>query len=343
MTASATMPSAPTHSAVKTRRIAIMGAGGLGRSAASLLAHKSEFRLVALADREGIAHDREGIQADHVMALSADQSVAQLENGRTCEDSVVELTALNRAGELDAIFLAIPNIPNDFLPNTIRRFCEAGYKGVMADALKRTSAVESVLDLSDLIRESGMTYVTGCGATPGLLTAAANLAAQSFVEVTDVKIWFGVGISSWETYKATVREDIAHMPGYSVEKVKTLSDAQIAQILSERNGLLELHHMEHADDVLLERAGVVSRERVDVGGLVDTTKPVKPTQTMMTLTGVTFEGKTATHTFALGNESSMAANVLGPAFGWMKAALAMHDRGLRGLYTCTDLMPQFVR
>ena len=29
--------------------------------------------------------------------------------------------------------------------------------------------------------EAGITYITGCGATPGLLTAAAALAAQSFV------------------------------------------------------------------------------------------------------------------------------------------------------------------
>lgn len=345
MTVATIAPSSESaaSTSTKVRRIAIMGAGGLGRSAASLLAHKSEFRLVALADREGIAHDDTGISADAVMALPADKSVGTLKGGRPSEDSVTELTALNKAGKLDAIFLAIPNIPNTFLPDVIRQFCEAGFKGVMADALKRTSAVESVMELSDLIRQSGMTYITGCGATPGLLTAAANLAAQSFVEVKDVKIWFGVGISSWEAYKATVREDIAHMPGYNVEKVKTLSDAQIAEILADRDGLLELHHMEHADDVLLERAGVVNRERVDVGGLVDTTKPVKPTQTMMTLTGVTFEGKTATHTFALGNETSMAANVLGPAFGWMKAAMAMHDRGLNGLYTCTDLMPQFVR
>lgn len=325
------------------RKIGIMGAGGLGRSAASVLAHKTEFRLVALADRDGMVHNPKGIAAEPVAALEPTASVATLTGGRACADSVAELTALNRAGELDAIFLAIPNIPNDYLPTTIRRFAEAGYKGVMVDALKRTSAVQSVLALGDIVRAAGMTYVTGCGATPGLLTAAAALAAQSFVEVKDVKIWFGVGIASWETYKATVREDIAHMPGYSVEKVKALSDADIAKILDGCDGVLELHGMEHADDIILERAGVLDRSKVDVGGLVDTRRPVKPTQTMMTLTGVTFEGKTATHTFALGNETSMAANVLGPAFGWMKAAFSFHDRGLNGLYTCTDLMPQFVK
>lgn len=327
----------------KIRKIGIMGAGGLGRSAAALLAHKTEFRLVALADRDGIVHNPAGIAAEPVAALESTASVGTLAGGRACADSVAELTALNRAGELDAIFLAIPNIPNDYVPQTIRRFAEAGYKGVMVDALKRTSAVESVLALADVIRASGMTYVTGCGATPGLLTAAAALAAQSFVEVKDVKIWFGVGVANWETYKGTVREDIAHMPGYSVEKVKALSDADIAKILDGCDGVLELHGMEHADDLILERAGVIDRSKVDVGGLVDTRRPVKPTQTMMALTGVTFEGKTATHTFALGNETSMAANVLGPAFGWMKSAFAVHERGMNGLYTCADLMPQFVR
>jgi len=59
MTVATIAPSSESaaSTSTKVRRIAIMGAGGLGRSAASLLAHKSEFRLVALADREGIAHD----------------------------------------------------------------------------------------------------------------------------------------------------------------------------------------------------------------------------------------------------------------------------------------------
>src|SRR5690606_11597453 len=112
MTVAAIAPSSEStaSTSTKVRRVAIMGAGGLGRSAASLLAHKSEFRLVALADREGIAHDDAGISAEAVMALPADKSVGTLKGGRACEDSVAELTALNKAGKLDAIFLAIPNI-----------------------------------------------------------------------------------------------------------------------------------------------------------------------------------------------------------------------------------------
>lgn len=326
-----------------TKHIGIMGAGGIGRSAVALLEQKTEFKLVAIADSEGIAFNEAGITTAHLKGLEVGVSVNTIKGlGKPCADSVEALTQLNREGKLDAIFLAIPNIPNTFLPSVIERFCDLGFKGVIVDALKRTSAVEQVIQLSEKIKSSNVTYVTGAGATPGILTAAANLAAQSFAEVHDVKIWFGVGIANWETYRATIREDIAHMPNYDVDKVKALSDADIERILADCNGILELHGMEHADDILLERAGVVQRERVSVGGLVDTQKPVKPTQTMMTLRGKTFEGKVAEHTFTLGNETSMAANVLGPAFGWMKAALEMQERGINGLFTSADLMPKFV-
>ncbi|MDX1972766.1 MAG: saccharopine dehydrogenase-like oxidoreductase [Candidatus Sumerlaeia bacterium] len=326
------------------KQIGILGAGGLGRSAVALLEQKTEFKLVAIADSEGIATRESGINTADLNGLELGTSVKQIAKiGRVCTDSVADMVALNKAGKLDAVFLAIPNIPNTYLPSVIERFCDLGFKGVLVDAMKRTSAVEQVLKLSDKIRAAGIAYVTGAGATPGLLTAAANLAAQSFAEIHDVKIWFGVGIANWETYRATVREDIAHMPGYNVDKVKLLSDKDIERILDECNGVLELHGMEHADDILLERAGVVQREKVNVGGLVDTRRAVKPTQTMMTLRGTTFEGKTAEHTFTLGNETSMAANVLGPAFGWMKAALEMQDRGIVGLFSSADLMPKYVK
>lgn len=326
------------------RQIGVLGAGGLGRSAVSLLEQKEEFRLVALGDSQGFAYNAESIKSAALANLEKTDSVKSLEGiGRETEDAIAEMIELNKAGKLDGVFLAIPNIPNTFLPSVIERFCKEGFKGTIVDALKRTSAVEQILELQDLIRNSDVAYVTGAGATPGLLTAAANLAAQSFQEIEDVSIWFGVGIANWDAYKATVREDIAHMPGYDVDKVKVLSDADIEKILDETDGVIELHGMEHADDILLERAGVVQRQKVDVGGLVDTRKPVKPTQTMMKLRGKTFEGKVAEHTFALGNETSMAANVLGPAFGWMKAGMEMHERGINGLFTSADLMPKFVK
>lgn len=329
---------------MEPRRIGILGAGGLGRSAVRLLAQKEQFRLVAIADSMGFAADPNGIGEELLEHVPAGETVAKAPRiGRPSADPVADMIAANRAGAVDAIFLAIPNIPNDALPSTIERLCREGFRGVAVDAMKRTSAVEAVLHHADLLRESGITYVTGAGATPGLLTAAAALAAQSFATVEAVDIHFGVGIANWESYRATVREDIAHMPGFNIDKVRVMSDAEVEALLDERNGLLELHNMEHADDILLERAGVVSRERVTVGGLVDTRNPKKPVSTRMALTGTTFEGKRATHTFTLGDETSMAANVLGPAFGWMNAALDLHARGIHGLFSSADLMPKSVR
>ncbi|MGL6338659.1 MAG: saccharopine dehydrogenase-like oxidoreductase, partial [Waterburya sp.] len=44
-----------------------------------------------------------------------------------------------------------------------------------------------------------------------------------------------------------------------------------------------------------------------------------------------------------GDETSMAANVCGPAFGYLKAGIALNERGLTGLLTAAEVMPQFVR
>lgn len=326
------------------RRIGILGAGGLGRSAISLLARKTDFVPVAIADSMGIAWSADGVRPAHLEGLELADSVSRIGGiGRATSDPAGEMLKLHKAGAVDALFIGIPNIPNSTIPDLIERLCREGFRGVAVDALKRTSAVEQVIALAPRIEEAGMAYVTGAGATPGLLTAAANLAAQSFEEVHEVEIHFGVGIPNWEKYRATVREDIAHMPGYSVDKVKMLSDGDIERILDETNGLITLEGMEHADDIILERVGVVAAEKVRVGGLVDTRHAKKPTTTRMTLRGRTFEGKESEHTFLLGDDTSMAANVLGPAFGWMKAAMDLHDRGISGLFTSADLMPKFVR
>jgi len=327
-----------------TRSIAILGAGGLGRSAVQLLSQKSEFRLVAIGDSQGIAARAEGIGPADIAGLREDQSVENVAGiGRATADAAGELIAMNKAGELDAVFLAVPNIPNNFIPNLIVRFCREGFRGVIVDALKRTSAVKQIVEQEAVLNASDLVYVTGAGATPGLLTAAANLAAQSFAKIESVDIWFGVGMSNWEKYRATIREDIAHMPGFDIEKVRTMTDADVDTLLDEVNGLLELHNMEHADDILLERAGTVTSAKVRVGGLVDTRNAAKPVSTRMTLRGTTFEGKESAHTFTLGDDTSMAANVLGPAFGWMKAGLELHDRGIRGLFSSADLMPKYVK
>ncbi|HEY9649038.1 MAG TPA: saccharopine dehydrogenase-like oxidoreductase, partial [Coleofasciculaceae cyanobacterium] len=224
-----------------------------------------------------------------------------------------------------------------------RQFIQSGWRGVLVDALKRTSAVEQLLDLQDELQSAGITYMTGCGATPGLLTAAAALAAQSYAEIHSVKITFGVGIANWEAYRATIREDIAHLPGYDVEQANKMSDAEVEALLERTNGILTLENMEHADDVMLELAGICPRDRVTVGGVVDTRNPKKPLSTNVQVTGRTFEGKISTHTFTLGDETSMAANVCGPAFGYLKTGISLHQRGIYGLFTAAEVMPQFVQ
>jgi len=39
----------------------------------------------------------------------------------------------------------------------------------------------------------------------------------------------------------------------------------------------------------------------------------------------------------------MAANVCGPAFGYLKAGVALRSRGITGLFTAAEIMPQFVK
>lgn len=321
-------------------RIAVFGAGGLGRNMAKLLEHKKSMRLVAMCDTGGYAIRESGIRAEELEPLPPGHTVGDLlDIGICAEDGIGEL--LERHDLIDGIFLALPNLPNQFIPEVVERIAASGFKGVIVDALKRTRAVEMLLKLGPVLEKAGITYITGAGATPGLLSAAAALAAQSFVEIDDVNIRFGVGISNWEAYRATIREDIAHLDGFSVEKVKAMSDEEVEAELNRRNGLLELVNMEHADDVMLELAGVVSREKVRVGGLVDTRNPKKPISTHVVISGTTFEGKKSAHTFTLGDDTSMAANVNGPVLGYMNTGFWLNSRGIAGIFTSAELMPRF--
>jgi hypothetical protein len=228
------------------------------------------------------------------------------------------------------------------MADVTRLFIKSGWQGVLVDALKRTSAMEQILALKNELQTARITYMTGCGATPGLLTAAAAIAAQSYAEIHSVKITFGVGIANWEAYRATIREDIAHLPGYNVEKASAMTDAEVEAFLDQTNGILTLENMEHADDIMLELAGICRREQVSVGGVVDTRNAKKPLSTNVQVTGRTFEGKISTHTFTLGDETSMAANVCGPAFSYLKAGIGLSRQGMSGLFTATEIMPQFV-
>src|SRR6476469_6238795 len=324
-------------------RVGILGFGGLGQAAARVLAPKQEMTWVAVADQKGYAYAPEGLSPQHcITTYQAQGSTGYLENGGVLSNnSIADL--IQQAGNVDGYFLALPNLPNTFMASVARQFIEAGWKGVLVDAIKRTSAVEQLLGMQAELQAAGITYMTGCGATPGLLTAGAALAAQSYAEIHSVKITFGVGIANWEAYRATVREDIAHLPGYNVEKARAMTDAEVEALLDQTNGLITLENMEHADDVMLELAGICPRDRVTVGGIVDTRNPKKPLSTNVQVTGRTFEGKISTHTFTLGDETSMAANVCGPAFGYLKAGFNLRQRGIYGLLSAAEIIPQFVR
>ena len=320
-------------------RIGVLGAGGLGRSAVSIIEKKKECRLVAICDSHGVAYDDAGIGYEQIKKTS---SVADIPGiGLQSDDSLEEIIRLR--DKIDGVIIALPNLPNEFIPNVVKRFVDAGCSWAFADALKRTRAMELLFELDPDFKRVGVTYITGAGATPGLLTTAAVIAAQSFVEVEDVDIWWGVGISSWDQYRATVREDIAHLPGYSVERAKAMSDEEVEKLLDEREGKLELHQMEHADDILLERAGVVdSRDKVEVGGIIDTRNSKKPVSTTMTLTGRTFDGRQSSHRFILGDDTSMAANVIGPALGYLKRALWLREKSIHGVFGSTEFLPMVV-
>ncbi|PZU98384.1 MAG: saccharopine dehydrogenase-like oxidoreductase [Pseudanabaena sp.] len=324
-----------------TLKVGILGFGGLGQAAAKLLSTKQEMQLVVAADKEGFAYDANGLNALEAIAAYQEQgSLGYLKNsGQLTQNSIAE--AISK--DVDGYFLALPNLPNTFMASVAKQFIASGWQGVLVDAIKRTSAVEQMIALSPELEAAGITYMSGCGATPGLLTAAAAIAAQSFAEVHKVEITFGVGIANWNAYRATIREDIAHMSGYSVDIAQAMSDAEVEALLEKTNGLISLENMEHADDIMLERMGICDRDRVTVGGVVDTRNPKKPLSTNMKLTGRTFEGKISTHTFTLGDETSMAANVCGTAFGYLKAGKQFHQRRIYGLMTAAEVMPAFVR
>ncbi|WP_080811174.1 (S)-8-amino-7-oxononanoate synthase BioU [Halomicronema hongdechloris] len=324
-------------------QVGVLGFGGLGQAAAQVLAAKQEMRLVAVADRQGYLMNPAGVSLqDCIQAYRQHGSVGYGEPGGTLsQQSILDL--VQAAPEVDGYFLALPNLPNTFMAAIAREVAASGWRGVLVDALKRTSAMAQILALQETLQAASITYLTGCGATPGLLTAAAVIAAQSYAEIHRVAITFGVGIANWEAYRATIREDIAHLPGYDVETARAMSDADVAALLDKTNGLLHLENMEHADDLMLELAGICPRDRVTVGGIVDTRNPKKPLSTNIQVTGRTFEGKMSTHTFTLGDETSMAANVCGPAFGYLKAGIQLYRRGLHGVFTAAEVMPQFVR
>jgi hypothetical protein len=316
-------------------RVAVFGFGGLGRGMARLVPQRPDFKLVGVADSQGYAFDANGLTMDAHDAL--------MQPVTSDADSIISLLK-KHGSEIDAIFMALPNLPVGFFAETVKRIAdETDFQGVFVDALKRTEAVERLFALNEHLQQRKILYITGAGATPGFLTTVAAVAAHSFVEVLDVNIHFGVGIANWEAYKATVREDFIHLQGFDAKRVACMTDDEIAAELEARDGLIQLENMEHADDIILELAGVCPRDRVRVGGLVDTRNAKKPVSTTVTVTGRTASGKIGSHQFVVSDEASMVDNVCGPALGFMLRGMDLYERGFFGLMTSADLMPRFAR
>jgi len=136
-------------------------------------------------------------------------------------------------------------------------------------------------------------------------------------------------------------EDIAHLDSYTIEDAREMSDEDIEAVINEHDGVIEFENMEHADDVLLERAGICDAEDVTVGGILDLTSDEKPTTTTVSVTGKTFDGETGTNTFQLDDNTSMEANVNGPALGYLKAGIRRNRAGEYGVFGPADLMPGY--
>jgi len=345
---------------------AVLGTGGIGRRTLEVSQDKDALVPVAACDRNGIAVDHDGLDVDELL----DATEGNIASGPDGEEPVTDggTAAVKQTGEesgvaasaqaeptetpiedviaesdaIDAVLIALPNLEHDFIPRVADQFAEAGYEGVLVDVLKRSRVIGMLDERSDAFEESGITFVCGAGATPGFLTGAAALAAQSFVEVEDVEIWWGVGLKSgYEDNRGTVREDIAHLDGYDIETARDLSDEEIEAIVDEHDGVIEFEDMEHADDVLLERAGICDAEDVSVGGILDVRSDEKPTTTTVRVTGRTFDGEHGTNTFQLDDDTSMAANVNGPALGYLKAGVRRNRAGEYGVFGPADLMPGF--
>ena len=157
--------------------VGVLGFGGLGQAAAKVLEPKQQMQWVAAADQKGFALNPEGLDLQRAIATYQHQgSLGYLDpEGTLSTDSIADL--IQKSQGVAGFFLALPNLPNTFMASVAKQFIDLGWKGVLIDAIKRTSAVEQLVDLRAELADAGITYVTGCGATPGLLTAAAALAA----------------------------------------------------------------------------------------------------------------------------------------------------------------------
>jgi hypothetical protein len=319
-------------------RIALLGFGGLGRAFLQFLEGKESAKVVVCCDSSAFLLKEEGL---HLPSLLSAKCVAECEGAFKSNEPISFIA--KEKGLYDAVFFAIPNVDGLLHRKSVEKFLESGQSLAFCDVLKRTEPIEQMLSLHKEFERIKSTYITGCGATPGLLSAAAALASFSFKKVEGVKIWWGVGIKDWRRYKATIKEDIMHLKDVEKERVKNLTEEDIEQILKERDGVLVFDGMDHGDGALLEDARIVEKEKVNVGGVFDTTSDKKPTTTYVEVFGQTLDGVLSSHKFMLGDETSMRTNVIGPALGYLRRALWLKEKGVYGAFGCCHFLPMAVR
>lgn len=73
-----------------------------------------------------------------------------------------------------------------------------------------------------------------------------------------------------------------------VPKAQAMTDTEVEALLDSTGRLLKLKNMEHADDIMLEVAGICDGDRVTLGGVVDTRNFKKPQSTNVPITDRTF-------------------------------------------------------
>ena len=113
---------------MKKIRLGVLGAGGLGKACLDICKKKEDVVVTAICDSNGYLYSEKGI------------SKSDLNKMRPSKDSIGEIIKLKN--KIDGIFIALPNLPNEFIPSVVKRFVQAGYKGVFTDAVKRTRAVK---------------------------------------------------------------------------------------------------------------------------------------------------------------------------------------------------------
>lgn len=324
------------------KKVAILGLGGMGIAAAQIIDMDDNLSLVAIADVSGCAINPSGLDVKELLVAHREGvTIGNMPKVGVRTEKPIK-TVLEHQENIDAMLLCLPSVPHSFIPQAVAQIVQNGYKGVLVDILDQTPAIEGLYSMKDSIAGAGILYITGCGCTPGMLTAVAALAAHSFVEVLRAEIYFGVGIANYVNRdEASLREVMSGLKHLSVAKISAMSKQDLQQELDNLGGVIEVNGLPHGDDLLLEVSGVTQRQNVEVGGKVDTTQDKKPVSTQIEIRGRTFDGCLTSHRFILGDDSSMAANTAGPAVGYLRGGLKLFQKGLTGLWNACELMPSF--